>query len=38
MLVDESLGKYDTTFQEDLDILKKDDEKKFLTYNERNCV
>ena len=37
-LVDASLSKYDTTYQEDLDVLKKDDKEKCLTYNQRNCI
>lgn len=37
-LVDASLAKYETTYQEDLDLLAKDDQEKCLTYNQRNCV
>lgn len=37
-LVDASLAKYDTTYQEDLDVLAKDDQEKCLTYNQRNCI
>jgi hypothetical protein len=32
------LKKYPTTYEQDLDILKEDDEKKTLTRNQRNCV
>ena len=37
-LADASLSKYDTTIQEDLDLLEKDDQEKSLTQNERNSV
>lgn len=37
-LATESLKKYDTTLQEDNEILEKDDKEKTLTYNERNCI
>ena len=37
-LADEALSKYDTTYQEDLDLLEKVYSKHVLTYNERNCV
>ena len=37
-LADEALSKYDTTYQEDMDLLDKAYSKHVLTYNERNCV
>ena len=37
-LVDASLAKYETTYQEDLDLLAKDEQEKCLTYNQRNCI
>ena len=37
-LVEVSLSKYDTTYQEDLDLLEKDDQEKFLTNNQRKCI
>jgi hypothetical protein len=32
------LSFYDTTLQEDTEILESDDQNKLLTSNERNCV
>jgi hypothetical protein len=33
-----SLAGYPNTLEEDNDLLAKDDEKQFLTFNQRNCV
>lgn len=37
-LVNDSMSRYTTTLQEDLELLEKDDKEHNLTYNERNCI
>ena len=37
-LCDEALKKYETSLEDDLALLEKDDKEQCLTSNERNCV
>ena len=37
-LAEDQLDKYPTSYQEDLELLDKDEKESGLTYNKRNCV